>query len=98
LRAPPLASRPAAAPETPGCEAASLREKMVTITHGIHYKEFPVAGMTVAQIRRTLSSILNIDPGSVAVIGGNVIKDEESKTVLGKDHMVSFVKESSIRG
>ena len=85
-------------PAAPACEAVSLKEKMVTVTHGIHHKDFPVSGMTVAQIRRTLFSILNIDPGSVAVIDGHVIKDEDSRIVIGKDHLVSFVKESSIRG
>ncbi len=81
-----------------GCAAAGTNGASVLVQHGIHFKSYPVAGMTVAQVRSTLSAQLHIDPESVAVIGGVIVADENARIVTGKDHLLTFTKRSSVRG
>lgn len=71
-------------------------ERSVYCSHGIHNGHFPVAGLTVADARRTLSHLLNIDPQAVAVIGGQIV---DENMIIGADTaMLSFVKPSSVKG
>ncbi|MBI4584937.1 MAG: hypothetical protein HY717_13065 [Planctomycetes bacterium] len=95
LTAPPQ-REPAGAAE--GCAAAGANGASVLVQHGIHFKSYPVAGMTVAQVRGTLSAQLHIDPASVAVIGGVIVDDENARVVTGKDQLLTFTKRSSVRG
>lgn len=71
-------------------------ERSVLCRHGIHKGHFPVAGLTVAEARRTLSHLLNIDPEAVAVINGQIVPEDH---VIGNDvSMLQFVKKSSVKG
>ncbi len=76
-----------------GDEGATTR-----VQYGIHLARYPLRGMSVAQVRRFLSPILNIDPTAVAVIGTTRIEDEEAHHVTGEEPMLSFVKPSSVKG
>jgi hypothetical protein len=85
-----------------GCEAEREAEASsglsITVHHGIHSAPYPIAGLTVGQARRILSPLLNIDPGSVAVVRGHIIKDEDSRVLIARDEILNFVKESAIKG
>jgi hypothetical protein len=72
-------------------------ERSVYCSHGIHNGHFPVAGLTVAEARRTLSHLLNIDPEAVAVIAGLIVADE-NQIISVDTAMLSFVKKSSVKG
>jgi hypothetical protein len=54
--------------------------------------------MTVAQVRNMLSTLVNLDPRAVAVIAGEIVEDEDERRVLAEDHMLSFVRRSSVKG
>ena len=90
-----VADEPAAAEE---CAAPERQSGSIVVHHGIHSGTFPVAGMTVAQARRTLAPLINIDPDAVAVINGYVVEDESSRVITGRDQLLSYVKRSSVRG
>jgi hypothetical protein len=87
---------PDGTPQESGQPAASPQS--VLINHGIHSGHFPVVGMTVAQARETLGPIINIDPEAVAVIRGQPINNERNRVITSADHMLSFVKKSSVKG
>lgn len=82
---------------TPAAPPVATVERSVYCSHGIHNGHFPVAGLTVAEARRTLSHLLNIDPEAVAVIAGQIITDE-NQIISGDTAMLSFVKKSSVKG
>jgi hypothetical protein len=84
-----------APPRSAGAEAPA---GSVEVRHGIHSGAFPVAGMTVAEARRTLAGLLNIDPGAIAVLNGRPVRDEEARVITEAAQVLSFVKRSSIRG
>jgi len=68
----------------------------VLVTHGIHRGHFPVGGMRVRDARRVLERLIHVDPGAIAVIGGNRVGDED---VIGEDvTLLSFIKPSSLKG
>ncbi len=84
----------------PGDAASESRaeedHRNVVVSHGIHRGRFPVGGMSVADARRLLGPLINIDSEAVAVIDGSPVADE---TMINANvTMVSFVKPSSIRG
>ena len=80
------------------CATPERANGSVVVHHGIHSGRFPVAGMTVAQARRTLAPLINIDPDAVAVINGYEVEDEATRTITSQDQLLSFVKRTSIRG
>jgi hypothetical protein len=82
---------------TPAAPAVATVERSVYCSHGIHNGHFPVAGLTVAEARRTLNHLLNIDPDAVAVIAGQIIADE-NQIISVDTAMLSFVKKSSVKG
>jgi hypothetical protein len=92
----PAGSAPRARAGEPACEEERVRS--VEVRHGIHSGAFPVAGMTVAQARRTLAGLLNIDPEAIAVLNGRPVRDEESRVIAESEQILSFVKRSSTRG
>jgi hypothetical protein len=73
-------------------------EGTTAVHHGIHVARFPLRGLTIAQARRVLSPMLNIDPTAVAVIGAEIIEDEDARTITGEEEMLGFVKRSSVKG
>ena len=70
----------------------------ILVHHGIHAGTFPVVGMTVAQARQVLATLINVDPDSIAVINGHVVQDENERVIRAEDELLSFVKKSSVRG
>jgi hypothetical protein len=80
----------------PACEEERVRS--IEVRYGIHSGAFPVAGMTVAESRRTLAGLLNIDPEAIAVLNGRPVRDEETRVITEAEQILSFVKRSSIRG
>lgn len=79
--------------ETP---ADRCPEGSVFCRHGIHSGRFPISGMRVADARRVLNQLLNIDPEAVAVSNGQILPDDH---IIGPDvESLNFVKKSSIKG
>lgn len=76
--------------------AAPVTERSIYCTHGIHEGHFPIVGLTVAEARRTLGHLLNLDREAVAVSDGQILPEEH---VIREDAtMLSFVKKSSVKG
>ena len=71
-------------------------ERAVFCQHSIHDGHFPVAGLTVAEARRTLGPLLHIHPEAAAVINGQIVDEDD---VIGENvEMLSFVKPSAVKG
>lgn len=96
--APVLGRGAAPRARTEECVHEEERARSVMVHHGIHSGAFPIAGMTVAEARRTLAGLLNIDPEAIAVLNGRPVRDEESRTITEAEQLLSFVKRSSLRG
>ena len=79
-------------------DSAPETTPLLRVNHGVHTGTHQVVGMTVAQARRLLSPFMNIDPAAVAVIGGEIVEDEDARVLLEADEMVNFVKKSSVKG
>jgi hypothetical protein len=83
---------------TPTGDAAEEgTERGVTVTHGIHRGTYPIAGMRLADVRQTLTRLMNIDPAAVVVVNGQVVTDENT-TIAEDVRVIAFVKPSSIKG
>jgi hypothetical protein len=90
----------------PGCEElsdattaeASERRVGLRVNHGIHTGVYPVVGLRVSQVRRLVQPFMNIDPDAVAVIGATIVENEDEHLVVESDHMIHFVKKSSVKG
>jgi hypothetical protein len=68
----------------------------VLVTSGIHRGRFPIGGLSVRECRDALRRLVNIEEGSVAVINGQAVEDDE---IIGEDVThVAFVKPSAIKG
>lgn len=94
----PLEPPPGAEPAAGATDAPPTPPGGVLVHHGIHQGQFPVAGQTVAQARRILAPMMNIDPEAVAVIGGQIVEDEDERVITESAQMLSFVKRSSVKG
>jgi hypothetical protein len=88
---PPASSPPADGPAAPDGPS-------ILINCGIHSGSYPVVGMSVADTRDLLGGIMNIDPSAIAVIRGQRIEDERGRRISAVDGILSFVKESSLKG
>ncbi len=80
-----------AAHENPGPGA----EPGVTVTTGLYADSLPVAGMTVAEVRRRFADRLNIDPAAAAVLDGHAT-DETARLRAGQ--VLSFVRAAGEKG
>ena len=87
---------PDASPETPSADDG--KGAGILVNHSIHHGVYPVVGLSVAGARRVLSTMMNLDPNSAAVIAGEIIEDEDERVILENDEMLSFVKRSSVKG
>ena len=67
----------------------------VTVSHGHLGDPFPVAGMTVGQIRRRLRVHLDIDPQSTGIINGNPVDED---TVVTEGQALTFVHHVGEKG
>lgn len=73
----------------------STAPETVLVSSGLHVEQFPVAGMSVAQIRRRLADRLDIDPESQAVVDGHFVSDE---TVVTAGQVLSFMRHAGEKG
>jgi hypothetical protein len=67
----------------------------VTVSSGPYGEDYPVAGMTVAQIRARLRDRLDIDPRSQAIVNGHDVGEE---AVLESGQMLMFTTRASEKG
>lgn len=74
---------------------ATDQGQMVTVHHGLHTENLPVAGMTVAEIRRRFADRLDLDPRSTAQIDG---RDVGNDTVVRSGQMIFFMRNSGEKG
>lgn len=68
---------------------------MVTVTHGLHQEQLPIAGMTVKDIRTKLTDRLDIDPDGRAQLDGENVDD---KTVVKTGQNLMFVHRAGEKG
>jgi hypothetical protein len=68
---------------------------MVTVSHGLHQEQLPVANMTVGQIRTRLADRLDIDPQGRAQLDGRDAGDDE---VVRPGQMLMFVHRAGEKG
>jgi len=84
-------------PDGAGPEAAPPADTIL-VQHGIHTVDYPGGGLTVREVRERLAPVINIDPESVAVVGGNPVVDESEHVLSSSDQILSFVKKSAVKG
>lgn len=68
---------------------------LVTVHHGLHTEQLPVANLTVGQIRSRFRDRLDIDPRSRAQIDGQDVSDD---VVVRAGQMVMFVRQAGEKG
>lgn len=68
----------------------------VLVTSGLYTAPLPVAGRTVAEVRRTFSDRLDIDPEAVPVLDGRRVEDEA--TTLRAGETLAFVRYGGEKG
>lgn len=68
---------------------------MVTVTHGLHQEQLPVANMTVGDIRRRVADRLDIDPHSRAQLDGRDVDDD---AVVRPGQNLMFVHHAGEKG
>ena len=67
----------------------------VTVSNGPYGDNYPVAGMTVAQIRARLRDRLDIDPQSQAIVDGHDVGED---TVVQHGQALMFAHRASEKG
>ncbi len=68
----------------------------VLVTSGLYADQLPVAGRAVADIRRTVSDRLDIDPEAMAVLNGRRVRDEATTVRAGET--LTFVRYGGEKG
>jgi hypothetical protein len=68
---------------------------LVTVSHGLHTEQLPVANATVGEIRRRYADRFDIDPQSQARIDGRPVRDDE--TVQTGQHIM-FMRHAGEKG
>ena len=68
---------------------------LVTISHGLHIEQLPVANMTVREIRRRFADRFDIDSRSRAQIDGRDARDDE---VVQSGQQVMFMHHAGEKG
>ncbi len=68
---------------------------LVAVSHGIYAGQFPVAGMTVRQIRERFAVPLDIDPSSTATIGSARVPED---TVVHEGQALAFFRNGGEKG
>ncbi len=69
--------------------------RMATVHHGLLTENLPVAGMTVAEVRRRFADRLDLDPRSTAQIDGN---DVSNDTIVRSGQLLMFTRNSGEKG
>jgi hypothetical protein len=89
-------------PPPPECShrgrAASSAERprtVVRVTHGAHDDFFPVAGKSVASLRKALATAFGIPTDALPMIGGRVVGPDR---ILGAGDELLFAKERGHKG
>jgi hypothetical protein len=67
----------------------------VDVAHGPYREALPVGGMTVGEVRRRFSDLLDVHPEAVATLGGNEVGDD---TRLRAGQLLMFIRRSGIKG
>ena len=67
----------------------------VTVSNGPYGEDYPVAGMTVAQIRARLRDRLDIDPQSHAIVDGHDVNED---TIVEHGQALMFSHRASEKG
>jgi hypothetical protein len=69
----------------------------VTVSSGLYHERLPLAGTSVAELRRRLAGRLDIDPNATPVINGQRVHDEE-RTRVGLNQLVAFIRLAGEKG
>ncbi len=72
-------------------------DRSVKFISGIHNHSLPLAGRSVAEVRKKLSGTLNIATDTVANVNGETVKDEAHTTLKAGD-TIEFVKHAGEKG
>jgi len=76
----------------PGLEESA---GLATITHGPYAEQVPIAGMTVATIRRNLGDRYNIPANGLGFVDGNQVDDD---TVIRAGQVLTFMHRANAKG
>lgn len=68
---------------------------MATVIHGAYRYPLPVAEMTIAQVRRRFTDLLDIHPEATPVVDGSPVDDE---TVIAVGQTLMFLRRSGEKG
>lgn len=69
--------------------------KTVTVVHGIHRLDLPLAGRAVGGARQALAPILNIGPDTLAVVNGAEVGED---FILAPEDLLEFVRLAGEKG
>jgi hypothetical protein len=70
---------------------APAEDLMVDVLYGIFMHRLPLAGMTVHEVRRRITELMNIDTAARSLIDGRLVEDEAA-TALTAGQTLVFVK------
>lgn len=74
---------------------AGLSQRYVSVIHGVHQGQHPVADQTVASVRQTFAGPYNIPTDAVARINNVQVGDDY---VLRPNEQLEFVKLEGVKG
>jgi len=77
-----------------GAAVAAMANE-ATVTHGPYAESLPVAGMTVAEVRRRFQDRLDINPQATPFLDGTAADEE---TVIQAGQLLMFVRRSGEKG
>lgn len=67
----------------------------VMVSYGPYVENLPVAGMTVEQVKNRYGDRFDIDPDSVAVVGGDIVPLDH---VLETNEVLTFTRQVGSKG
>jgi len=67
----------------------------VTVVHGIHRLDLPLAGRAVGGVRQSLAPVLNIGADALAVVNGTEVGEDY---ILAPSDLLEFVRLAGEKG